>query len=682
MIGAMMLTFLLFFAFVLNTGMLVNAKINLQNAADVAAYAGASVQARQMNQISFLNYELRRQYKKFLFRYYVMGNMAQDTHPNESGEANRNPRTWKPNASAPDLEVPMTCLVFGTGAGGGDNYCRVDNVAAIAMPSAAVQDTLNNVVQQQLQSIEIIKQNSCKAIGDLNSQVSLFWLFNTDPSLANLRAASISPDDKKRLDATVALSAGMGLYPRNLITELRIRTLEFYINRQPERGLSLERAKQLMSGAQDAASRERPFNAFFSAYNSLGENTFSDEDAIVMDELLPQKSLDLKTLNVSFDIYTAKAGLGGCGPGQIDNPTTPASFTPQACHLCPISFALKSTPVPVAVMKNSAAPVSYGVKLTAKAKTLFNPFGGDLTLTAYSAAKPFGSRIGPQVTESDFTRQAKNTAFCAQPGNDCIGRIPWLPIDDAEADSRGWNRNDVIYGMYQQFREPGQNIQNLTAIDARSMERAFHASMAPNPWEQGRYNIPVFDQPNPGGSGLAGLDDQFSQFFAGNGQMAFWAPVFSEEMPNRQDPVDLIKGILKKAADEAAIAGNPLISQMSQQLQAALVSGLGNYLNGIRNSAGENGETFNLARILDPYNTQSTALNPSRRRVAFDPPAQGILLEPTTPRNVKTSFAPNRSSVTRQKGRIGYSVKFIPVRSIASQAGDADLSGDSGIIEH
>jgi Flp pilus assembly protein TadG len=41
MIGMMVLTFLLFFAFVVNVGMLVHAKINLQNAADLAAYAGS-----------------------------------------------------------------------------------------------------------------------------------------------------------------------------------------------------------------------------------------------------------------------------------------------------------------------------------------------------------------------------------------------------------------------------------------------------------------------------------------------------------------------------------------------------------------------------------------------------------------------------------------------------------------
>src|ERR1700741_2233855 len=78
MIGMIIMTFVLFFAFVINTGMLVNARINIQNAADLAAYAGAAVQARQLTHISYLNYEMRRQWKKFLFRVYVIGNMA---HP-------------------------------------------------------------------------------------------------------------------------------------------------------------------------------------------------------------------------------------------------------------------------------------------------------------------------------------------------------------------------------------------------------------------------------------------------------------------------------------------------------------------------------------------------------------------------------------------------------------------------
>src|SRR5947209_20289171 len=105
MLGVMMLTFLLLFMFVVNTGMLVNAKINLQNAADLAAYAGAATQARQLSQISYLNYEMRRQYKKFLFRYYVVGNMAQDGFPR--GPAGSNPHIWSPTGNPVDnYQVP------------------------------------------------------------------------------------------------------------------------------------------------------------------------------------------------------------------------------------------------------------------------------------------------------------------------------------------------------------------------------------------------------------------------------------------------------------------------------------------------------------------------------------------------------------------------------------------------
>src|SRR5688500_9887936 len=86
MIALMMTTFIFFIAFVINTGMLVNAKINLQNAADLAAYAGAATQARQLNRISYINYEMRRQWKKFLFRIYVVGNMAQGGFPKGPGQ--------------------------------------------------------------------------------------------------------------------------------------------------------------------------------------------------------------------------------------------------------------------------------------------------------------------------------------------------------------------------------------------------------------------------------------------------------------------------------------------------------------------------------------------------------------------------------------------------------------------
>ena len=81
-------TTILFFvsciAFVLSVGMFVKAKINLQNAVDAAAWSGAAVQARQLSNIAYLNWEMRNGYKEWMFKYYILGMAA---NPNTS-EAN------------------------------------------------------------------------------------------------------------------------------------------------------------------------------------------------------------------------------------------------------------------------------------------------------------------------------------------------------------------------------------------------------------------------------------------------------------------------------------------------------------------------------------------------------------------------------------------------------------------
>lgn len=62
-----------FFAMVVNVGLLVHHKINLQNSADLAAYYGAAKQAESMNAISHVNYQIRQAYKLLMFRYHGIG---------------------------------------------------------------------------------------------------------------------------------------------------------------------------------------------------------------------------------------------------------------------------------------------------------------------------------------------------------------------------------------------------------------------------------------------------------------------------------------------------------------------------------------------------------------------------------------------------------------------------------
>ena len=69
-------------AFVINIGIFVKAKINLQNAVDAAAYSGAAVQARQLSNIAYMNWEMRNIYKEWMLKYYVLGQL---NHPRVRG---------------------------------------------------------------------------------------------------------------------------------------------------------------------------------------------------------------------------------------------------------------------------------------------------------------------------------------------------------------------------------------------------------------------------------------------------------------------------------------------------------------------------------------------------------------------------------------------------------------------
>ena len=73
--SASLVVFISIIAFVINVGLFVKAKINLQNATDASAFAGAAVQSRQLTKIAYLNWEMRNIYKEWMYKYYVVGSL-------------------------------------------------------------------------------------------------------------------------------------------------------------------------------------------------------------------------------------------------------------------------------------------------------------------------------------------------------------------------------------------------------------------------------------------------------------------------------------------------------------------------------------------------------------------------------------------------------------------------------
>lgn len=664
----MMLTFILFFSFVVNTGMLVNAKINLQNAADLAAYAGAAVQARQLTDISYLNYEMRRQYKKFLFRYYVVGNMAQQTHPRTGGSG---VRQWKPQNNSPVTHgVPAVCVVFNSG----DNYCQIAELPPIPIPAqgAGPPDAIMTALSNQLKEIEKLRKGGCVGIGQTNMMLLYFWLMNTDLDLEQITQELQTANDpaySARLRALRTLASGLGLIPKEILLRKRIDTLNRYVNFAPQTGLDASKLNALQGGT-DWAAKERPIQAFLSAYHTLGNNTFPSGD-IVMDEILPVGAmgadlLKLDNILAEFDAFAVDMGIevpGGrpaCEPNAADTASNIDS-TGGSCKHCltPMTFRADTFAPVVGVAKDPAVMTYYAVRLTAKAKVLFSPFG-DMTMKAYAAAQPFGSRIGPKASEAFFTATgAPGTSRCFI---NCKGEIPNLPVKAEEQPkpsmTTGWNQNDVIYTFFSRF---GAQIGNAntpipTTLGHPEMMRAYHIAMVANPWESGRYNIPNDLRKN-------GQSDPFVQNFNTQSVHAIWAPLFTESSNsgNANPAAEIIQAI-----NQFATTGDPNSGKLfTPAAKAALVNGITNYVNSfLVNGSGEDGEGVNVFRFFDPFKTR-----PEGGNAAQDIQGLPSSIYMSDADLVKTSWNEVLDGEYRSLGRTGYSVKFVPLNLLRTGSG-------------
>jgi hypothetical protein len=643
--------------------MLVNAKINLQNAADLAAYSGAATQARQLNQISFLNYEMRRFFKKFLFRYYVIGNMAQGTHPANGGSGMRR---WAPNTSAQEFGVPATCITYSKD----DNYCQNPELKAIPIRRTANPlDQISPLINQQLENIEKLRQNSCLGIGSTNVKLLYYWLWNTDPDLSYLDSqinGTTNPAAKTRLQLLKVLSQGLGLIPKELLLLKRIRSLEKLVNTAPK-VLTLSTTERLKS-AKEWAANERSVNAFYSAYHTLGSNTYPSE-TIKLTELLPGDSdkanlLSLQEIKTEFDAWSVDFALKNSnGTASCDNPGTlaqGASTTPSDCFQClvPVVFSKDQSFMPtVGVYKDPKIMTYYAVELEAKAKVLFSPFG-DMTLKAYASTQPFGSRIGPALDLAKFSYNAvpKVLTRSALGGFRNAKKIPNLPVREAESadPTQGWNNNEVLYNYYKQaaLQQSGGTTGQVNAkITREDLERAYHSAMGPNPWESGKYNI-LNDQVKTG--------DSFINYFDQTGNHAFYAPV--------GDP-DKIQDEIKDFIENIKVNDDPTSqAAFSREEKELLTKGILHYVQtSLKNGAGEYGESLEIYRISNPFKVPDprSMTTMSQQDITGLPPT----LYMSEAEKLRTSWSDTISEKYKSEGRVGYSVKFIPLKTLRNPSG-------------
>jgi hypothetical protein len=677
LVSVVVLSFLLFFGFAINIGLLVNAKISLQNAADAAAYAGAATQARQLNAISYLNYDMRRQYKKFLFRYNFVGSIGSPgfpapAQPNGSGDYDfpKNDYTLprKPNLKpgTVSLKVPVVCIPLTTNGRANDNCLQVNlpNTSSQVMQAFPMGGLtqITKALLEQINQVQAFQANICTGQGQVNLFVLINWLFRGDVDPATLTSGmltllhpgggTLTDDENKAIETVKALVQGLGLYPRNILNLMRIETLEGFLNQPPLSDVDQDKIKSLES-AQDADANERTIQAFKSALANLNAQVMSPTD-LTMTELENPQQLKTEAINTDFNAYVQMTAPGA---SQTTN-------GPTFCNSAILPFPAKVAPVGVKRL-SSPALTHYAVKLKAKVKLLFLPIRDGLELEAVSAAKPFGSRIGPQTIESkDFTSFRDPPVVNGTDVNDCTG-----PIGCQSPNLNMAGTNSFFTATFlKALMDSATN--GAATFDFDGIMRAQRHAIAPNPAEVGKYNIlPQAKSANEMAFEFIPYSDKVEADPKNPAIYRFYAPLFPAGTNNTSDRVDK----LLKTMFATTNVGQNALGIDEQQMRTSLLTTINAYISKLNSSnATENNETTTFAAIELPMrNSQTMTKN------------KNFWL--TEANEVLSSWGPKFARVDagnpRFQPRFGYSVKFVTMQNLLS-AGMADTDGDLEKVSH
>ena len=658
----------MFFSFAINTGVLITAKISVQAAADAAAYAGAATQARQLNAISYLNYDMRRQYKKFLYRYLFVGNIGAPNFPTRpegltGGEYGYPKLDYISGSTTPvpnPLKVPVICIPLTAGGTPSDNclMLNIPNTASLVndfFPNGGLTQ-ITNTLLTSITAIQQQQNNQCKSQGSINLFVLMSWLFRGTYNQADLVSmlngltggAGLSAKDVSDVIAKVeGIVSGLGLYPRNIINLMRIETLSGFLNQAAEKSPITQDQVTAMQSA-GAEAHERTIQAFKSALVNLNANVM-DPSKVTLTELQNDNQITLQNVQANFNSYV-----------QFMDPNSVATSNKITCASSVLSFP--TVGVPVGVKRTDSVPTHYAVKISATAKLLFLPISDGIELQAFASAQPFGSRIGPaNMQESDFVESVSPGLVNSVPINDCSAapmkcNIPNLNIDAA-------NKFNT-----QAFLQSLGSLENIGAGGKFNMDGRDQVSAeAPNPSEVGHYNIlpPAKDD----------MSFEFIPYAASKAThiYRFYAPIFPE---SGGDPHGELDTFMTQVFGKTSVGNNAFGINMPT-LKADVESKIWGYVQSDLTKGGaltEYGETTTFAAIELP-------MSPA---IPYAPPVGGMFWL-TKPEQVLSSWGPDNLTISAgNKGfqpRFGYSVKFVAMQKLI-QSGMNSADDDEANVQH
>ncbi len=446
-------TMVILFGMVVSIGHLVQAKINLQNAVDLAAMSGASWQARFLNGAAFVNYRLRQNYKFFLYDIYV----TQSRY----------------NAGL----VPRQVNVFG---GPYDTFDRVPK-----------SQTAFGICQQAYGYTPKIGVDctgggiACQAVADDTDLCRMVWGEGGRGQQIPPIIPSPTPNLNPILIAANIAIAALSQRVRDLCNAASGQNQEYfyYATQQLEkrqRYQVLEMLRQLTEfdkafskdddifGGQGVADQTivKTFRTNLIAANNVG--------TLKLEYLNPSKTRAFRNEGADADTITTK--IFDTNPPQgtfgeyferqkVIPQTYAADFGPTcSTQVIPV-VAQKASIVGLSRTRNHSQvndpvkiPLSVVIKASVTPRLLFWPRTLTPTLVAIGAAKPFGGRIGPPLSLTNYeVSGVRNNQ--AENNNAAFANMSFYPGDagtpsDADPNLTGIGHKRILQYLFRELPKP------------------------------------------------------------------------------------------------------------------------------------------------------------------------------------------------------------------------------------
>ncbi|MBN1115110.1 MAG: hypothetical protein JXA66_07200 [Oligoflexia bacterium] len=453
----------LLLAMIVNIGFLVATKVNLQNSVDLAAYAGAAQQARYLTEIGKWNYEMRRNYKAFVYDYQVVFNTERKGYD----------QYIKNNQLDPKVCCSLERQLSKEDLTQGKNTCQFESVQDFTQQ----QKTASVYAGQALAGAILVLGSSAQAKAlaqaisamrlavqtkvlqrDYSAEFDNYFFDQDNPANPNnkynynLRLIGWTVHDYRHIQARIR-----GVHTGNLNIENRLITPDFVpysnepvvfnnapisvaakvINGFTDLDTVPENAGKIIPLDQESNSANLKNPMHNAAYHTFRKNLLK---AVANGK--PQLFHMVPNENNIQDSLPDNSMGNGCqkAGGACQEFTGPyMRLTEHNVHFMTHSMNIMHVPneskyttgsqfapiynFPVGVAKDARVKTYYALIAAARVADIpFNVFFGsddyskNPALVAVSAARPFGSRIGPYVNNNcpDLTPDPSNSSHKAQ----------------------------------------------------------------------------------------------------------------------------------------------------------------------------------------------------------------------------------------------------------------------------